>query len=415
MSRIGFLTMPWSGHLNPFAALALEIKARGYEVLFFHLPEFADEFGSRGLPFRDYATERFPAHTFARRARELSRLKGEESVAQALETTRMWGEALLQEGHEVLAHSDIDLFVIDHLDYAASILVRKLGIPFVSVITTLMRHSEEGVPGFTGEPHVEKPAGESAQQKLASLVQPWRSFLNNQSLEAGLGPFSYDTVWSSLAQITQQPAEFEYPRKSLPNCFHFTGPFLRREAREKVDFPWSRLTGQPLIYASIGSVSQGNIAILQNVIEAVSQLDVQLVVSAGGYGNQLRAGPRTIVQTRVPQLELLDRTDLMVHHAGMNSTLECLSAGVPMVVCPLANDQPGIAKRIEWSGTGVALWPGADDVEGFRLAVASVLSDGEMRQRAERYKQIIAERRGLERAADIILEVARTGESVVSA
>ena len=415
MSRIGFLTMPWSGHLNPFAALALEIEERGHEVLFFHLPEFANEFSSRGLSFQPYAAERFPAQTFARRSVELSRLKGAEAVAHALESTRLWGEALLEEGAEVLARADIELFVVDHLDYAASILVRRLEIPYVSVITTLMRHSEEGVPGFTGEPHTEKPADESAQQKLASLVQPWKSFLNGQSLKAGLGPFSYQTVWSSLAQITQQPAEFEYPRKSLPECFHFTGPFLRRDAREKMSFPWDRLTEQPLVYVSFGSVSQGNIALLQNVVDALSELDVQLVVSAGEYGNHLQTRPDTIVQPRVPQLELLDKTDLMVHHAGMNSTLECLSAGVPLVVCPLANDQPGVAKRVEWSGTGVALRPGADSVEDLRSAISRVLSDGEMRRRAGRFKQIIAEKRGLERAADIVLEVVRTGHAVVSA
>lgn len=406
--------MPWSGHLNPFAALALELEQRGNEVLFFHLPEFAGQFGARGLEFREYATHRFPAHTFARRASELSRLKGKEAIAHALESTRMWGEALLQEGQQTLAQSGVDLFLVDHLDYAASILVRKLGIPFVSVITTLMRHDEDGVPGFTGEPHVEKPSLKSAQKGLSCLVQPWRDFLSSQSLEAGLGPFSYHTVWSNLAQITQQPAEFEYPRKTLPRCFHFTGPFLRREAREEVDFPWSRLTGQPLVYISMGSVSQGNVPLIQNAIDSMSALDAQVVVSVGEYENELRTGPDTIVRARVPQLDLLNRTALMVHHAGMNSTLECLSAGVPMVVCPLANDQPGVAKRIEWSGTGVAVWPGAQDINGLRDAIVRALSDGEMRRRTAMFKRIIDATRGLEKAADIVEEVARTGEPVIS-
>lgn len=104
----------------------------------------------------------------------------------------------------------------------------------------------------------------------------------------------------------------------------------------------------------------------------------------------------------------------MVHHAGMNSTLECLSAGVPMVVCPLANDQPGVAKRIEWSGTGVAVWPGAQDINGLRDAIVRALSDGEMRRRTAMFKRIIDATRGLEKAADIVEEVARTGEPVIS-
>ena len=59
-----------------------------------------------------------------------------------------------------------------------------------------------------------------------------------------------------------------------------------------------------------------------------------------------------------PQLTLLDRASLFITHAGMNSVLEGLSHGVPMLCIPVANDHPGAARRVERLGAGEALKPG---------------------------------------------------------
>jgi UDP:flavonoid glycosyltransferase YjiC (YdhE family) len=84
-------------------------------------------------------------------------------------------------------------------------------------------------------------------------------------------------------------------------------------------------------------------------------LDAQLVISLGG-GNNPESLPNLpgnpLVVGYAPQLELLEKATLTITHAGMNTTLECLTNGVPMVAIPVANDQPGIAARIAWTGVG---------------------------------------------------------------
>ena len=402
MARIGFFSMPWAGHLNPLCALAQELAERGHEVIFFHLPEFRTDIESRGAQFCAYGNDLYPPGTFARRNTELRKLKGEESAAHALETTRMCGEALLTEARPIVESANLDLWVVDHLDYAASILSRSMKARFVTVITTLMRHAENGIPGFSGEPHDDT----SPPDGLSDLVQPWREALDHHSLEFGLGPFSYDTVWSELAQITQQPRAFEYPRRNLPDCFHFTGPFLSARARKSVSFPWEWLSGAPLLYASLGSVGQGNLPILQAVIDAVTELPVQVVVSAGEFEDKLTPQSNVLVRSYVPQLELLKKATLMIHHAGMNSTLECLSEGVPMVALPLASDQPGIARRIEWKGIGINLWGRDYSAENIRVAIEEVLNGPGYRKAAKELQRTIAVERGVEQAAKIIEWVA---------
>jgi zeaxanthin glucosyltransferase len=64
-------------------------------------------------------------------------------------------------------------------------------------------------------------------------------------------------VFSKLAYITQIPKEFDFENPLLPPQFHYTGPFHDGKGRPKMDFPWDRLTGEPLIYASMGTLMNG--------------------------------------------------------------------------------------------------------------------------------------------------------------
>jgi UDP:flavonoid glycosyltransferase YjiC (YdhE family) len=82
--------------------------------------------------------------------------------------------------------------------------------------------------------------------------------------------------------------------------------------------------------------------------------------------------------------------------------LECLSAGVPMVALPITNDEPAIAARIAWTGTGINVPPVGWDADRMRDAIACVLHDPSYRATARRFQSAIAAGHGPSRAADII-------------
>ncbi len=79
----------------------------------------------------------------------------------------------------------------------------------------------------------------------------------------------------------------------------------------------------------------------------------------------------------------------------------------------LSHDQPGVAARIERTGTGVRVPTGACDAAALRSAVERVLADASFRRKAQSFKRLIAERRGLANAADIIEQVLTTGSPVL--
>ena len=99
-------------------------------------------------------------------------------------------------------------------------------------------------------------------------------------------------VFSELAYITQLPKEFDFEHPLLPPQFHYTGPFHDDEGRPKVDFPWDRLTGEPLIYASMGTILNGRADVFRAIAAGVAKhKDTQLVLSIGEQLDPKEVGP----------------------------------------------------------------------------------------------------------------------------
>jgi UDP:flavonoid glycosyltransferase YjiC (YdhE family) len=73
-------------------------------------------------------------------------------------------------------------------------------------------------------------------------------------------------------------------------------------------------------------------------------LDVQLVISTGHGATPEELGElpgRPIVVSYAPQLELLRRSTVAVTHAGLNTVLDAMATGIPLVVFQIINGQPG--------------------------------------------------------------------------
>jgi zeaxanthin glucosyltransferase len=62
-----------------------------------------------------------------------------------------------------------------------------------------------------------------------------------------------------------------------------------------------------------------------------------------------------IAVSYAPQLELLEKASLTMTHGGLNTVLDSLSYGVPMILVPLTYEQPAIAARVARIGAGEIL------------------------------------------------------------
>jgi zeaxanthin glucosyltransferase len=217
-----------------------------------------------------------------------------------------------------------------------------------------------------------------------------------------------------LAQIAQQPALFDYPRERLPDNFYYTGPWHATESAEQLEFPWEKLDGRPLMYASMGTLQNRQRPIFQAIATACAGLDAQLFLSLGSHDQhlELKLPVAAIVVPFAPQLQLLRRAVLTITHAGLNTALESLAQGVPMVAIPITNDQPGVAGRLDRLGVATVVPLARLTAHRLRASVRTVFSEPHYRARAQQWKIEIGNIEGLRLAADIVERAVQTKQPV---
>jgi MGT family glycosyltransferase len=164
--------------------------------------------------------------------------------------------------------------------------------------------------------------------------------------------------------------------------------------------------GEPIVYASMGTVQTGNADIFQIIAASVSKhKGLQLVLSIGNILNAKEIGrvpSNAIVVNNAPQLELLKRASVCITHAGLNTVLEALTQGVPQIAIPVTHDQPGVAARIANKKTGkTTSLDGLNPLHLLRL-LDEVLRNSIYRDNSRAIQQAITKKNGLCVAADLL-------------
>jgi zeaxanthin glucosyltransferase len=415
LAYIGFLSLYATGHLNPSMAFGKALRERGHSVTFFNLADTGQAIRESGLEFVPFGLEEYPEGALQQSFEKMGKLQGAAGFQYFLERMITLARASFRDLPGLIKAHQIDALVIDQLFPGGATVAQHLGLSYASLANAAATNRERSVPPPTlpwGYDASESgmARNEKAWQQIAQAFTPWREAENAQRKAWGLAP--YDDVledsFSPLAQISQMVEAFDFPRKELPSTLHYVGPLRHRSARRPVSFPWERLNGKPLIYASMGTLQNNLQGTFRTMMDACAPLDVQVVLSLGGSAlpvSELGEIPRNVVLVPyAPQLELLARAKLCITHAGLNTALDALTYGVPMVAIPITNDQPGVAARIEWTGTGETLPLDQLDAERLRELVVKVMGEPRYRRRARAMQEAIAFTSPLERACEILEE-----------
>jgi zeaxanthin glucosyltransferase len=423
MTHFGIICPATTGHLNPMTTLGYELQRRGHRMTLFGILDARPQTLAAGLEFWAIGEAEFPAGSSAISFAKLGELSGLAALKYTITLFQQLTIMLLLEAPKAIEAAGIELLLVDQTSFGGGTVADVLKLPFISVASALMLNRETGVPPINSNWSYSpawwaKLRNQFSYRLLSRITQPVVTTVAEYRREWNLSPhLSPNDTYSQLAQICQQPAEFEFPRQQLPQCFHFTGPYSQPISREPASFPFEKLTGQPLIYASTGTLQNQLSGVFKNIAQACVGLDAQLVIALGGGSNpkslpNLPGSP--LVVGYAPQLELLQKATLTITHAGMNTVLESLSNGVPMVAIPIANDQPGVAARIAWTGTGEVITLPKLTSSRLQGAIKKVLTNDIYKQNAVRLQAAISCAGGVSRAADIVEQVTQTGQPVLA-
>lgn len=412
--KIGFASLPLSGHLNPMTALARKLQSRGNDVVFFGIPDVGPTISVAKLTFVPFGDDVYPVGSLVEALVPLSKLHGLEALEYTCNNiTTALTRVALERLPQKLAEEGIEAMVIDRGHRFLELVPINLTMPYVHIWPFLhLDGSGTTPPFFFSWPHETTPKAHEKNieglKEIIGFFAPIQAVAKAYAEKIGLHIDWSDpsATISKLAVITQTPKEFDFPGIPWPHQFHYAGPFHDDNGRALAAFSWERLTDKPLIYASLGTLVNGLDLVYKAILGAVRKLpDVQIVLSIGKNVDPSELEPipsNAIVVHTAPQIELLKRATLCVTHAGLNTALECLAQGVPMVAIPNAYDQPGVAARIAYHGVGEFL--DLENVTAERLMelIQTVLRNPSYANHARYFKEVIAKTRGLDVAADVI-------------
>jgi len=412
--KIGFVSMPFSGHLNPMTALARRLQSRGNEVVFFGVPDVEPFARAAGLDFVPYGEAEYPVGSIDKVYSSVATMHGFEVVRHTVMDlnpglTRVTFDYLA----EKLTTTGVEALVIDTIHFFIELVPLSMSIPYVHIWNVLHLDFSGATPAHLFScPLDTSPEGLDRNAanlpKLDEILGPLADIARSYAEKVGLKIDWNDpaATVSKLAVITQTPKEFDFPGIPWPAQFHYAGPFHDDEGREPIAFPWEKLTGSPLVYASMGTLVNGLKHAYKTILNATAQLpEIQLVLSVGENVKPDDLGTipsNAIVVRTAPQIELLKRAALCITHAGLNTALESLGQGVPMVAIPIGYDQPGVAARIAHHGVGEFLEIEDLAVERLRHLIERVLDNPRYRDKARWFQKVITQTRGLDVAAKVI-------------
>ncbi|QRG05706.1 glycosyltransferase family 1 protein [Xanthobacter dioxanivorans] len=414
MTHFAVVAPPLPGHYNPLLVLARELAARGHRVTFVHMADAARLVAGKGAEFAAVGAADHPAGALNAYVARLAAPTGLFGLLGTLKATAAQTDMLCRELPGVLTAIGAEAVIADQTEAAGTLVARHLRLPVVSTATALLLNREIGVPPpFVPWPYDPTEKGrvwsKGGYQVTDLLMTPMRRVLERHGAAFGLDPFA-DGGFSPRLTVAQMPRGLDFPRSELPASFHYGSPWRDAASVPDADAPLPAAEGAPLVFCSLGTLQGARADLFIKVAQAAREAGARLLIAHGGLlseGEVRRLSGLAEVRSFVPQQEVLERCRAAVLHCGMNTVLDALAEGVPLVAMPIAFEQPATAARLAYAGAAEVVPAGKARSGRLARALGAVLENPSYREAAGRIAAEMAQGGGVKRAADLIEQAVR--------
>ena len=220
--------------------------------------------------------------------------------------------------------------------------------------------------------------------------------------------------------LTPAPRSFIDATQPLPATAHLMRyvPFDVGPGAEEQVPRWIRtLEARPTIYATLGTVNNRTSGLAAAIIDALRDEPINLIFTIGPNADPAELGeqpPHVRVERYMPQSLLLPFCYLVVCHGGFGTVLTALSAGLPLVIIPIAADQPDNARRCAELGVAEGISPERRTPEAIREAVRTVIRNPRYRRNAKRLRDEMRDVPNFNHAVDLLEQLAREKRPLVT-
>ncbi|GAA4036283.1 glycosyltransferase [Allokutzneria multivorans] len=377
-----FLFVPYSshGHINPLLPVLRELTTSGDRASVVVAPNFADAVAATGahvlrLPTSSHVIvpERF------------------DPVDEVRRLTKTFADrkAIYELLRVELRAGSPDLVVYDPMVPKVFQMASARGVPTVLFSTTYAQN--EHVIASTVQRHLGAAVGDLLRKPWARRLHPW----------------AVETARDHRLVLINTLPELQPAAHSFGPRFRFVGPLTTARA-ERGDLPWSEIERRRVLLVSPGTVFTRGPAFFRTIVEAFADADQLVVIATGPTAPQALGPlpPNVIARRSIPQTALLEHADVFLTHAGMNSTMEALAAGVPMILVPRILDQQVNARRVAELGAGIRVDAKQLQPELLRLIAHKLTTDPAVRASVDALRARVTAQNGPVVAAGALREAA---------
>lgn len=411
-----FLFVPYGSHgdVHPYVGIALELRSRGHEVLFFVNGHFAPLIEGLGFKVELFGTD----EDFRRQVADpdiWDPRKGFAAVMRGIEHGYLRFLYDKIQEHCVKGETAVAASV---MALGARCAREKLGIPLASMDLqpVLFRsvHAPPRLPGVWWP----KNAPHAYVRFIfwlsdVAFVDPMMCpMLNRFRSEIGLPPVKrvINGWWHSPDLILALfPDWYGKPQPDWPPMVRCTGFPMYDETGATAMEPELQAfltAGDPPLVFTPGTAHVFARGFFESAAAACTLLSKRGVLLSRHAQNIPASLPEGVKHfAYAPFSELLPRAAAFVHHGGMGSSAQGLKAGMPQLVWPLAHDQFDNSARLEALGVGGELLPKHFTPENIAAKLRGLLESPEVKTKAEALSKRLDAQAARAAAADALEEL----------
>jgi MGT family glycosyltransferase len=231
---------------------------------------------------------------------------------------------------------------------------------------------------------------------------------------AGLPPQDPAGVLYRYLVLSPRPLSLWNPSMPVPpttHAFRYAG--FSQSGSEGLPQWVAEMDERPTVYATLGTFENERTDILVGILEGLRDEPINLVLTVGRNRDPQEFGEQPAnarIERYIPNNLILPYCDMVICHGGSGTMLDALSLGLPMLILPVAADQPENARTCRELGLARVVEPDAPPAMGLaqaiREATREVLADARYREAAQRVRDEIEELPGLEQVVGLLERLA---------
>ncbi len=422
MSTVVFFPEGAYGPTNNCVGIGQVLQRRGHRVVFVVEESFRGSLEAQGFEERLMRlgpapeVEEAPGQFWKDFIRETAPVFRKPTIDQLAEFVEPTFRALCDGARyvddrlrEIFGELEPDAIVEDNV--VAFPAVQHSGRPWARIVScNPLEVKDPGIPPvFSGYPSASRAGWDAFRAEYDRSLSGVHAEFSAFCEERGAGPLPPGDLIheSAYLNLYVYPAELDYARTvPLAPTWHRLETCVR-ETGDAFELP-DVLAGRdgPLVYLSLGSLGSADVELMRRLVDVLAGTPYRFVVSKGPQAGEYDLADNMWGAEYLPQPAVLPLVDLVLTHAGNNTTTECFHFGKPMVALPLFWDQYDNAQRVDETGFGVRLAPYTVDERELGAAIDRLLQDATLRARMRSIASRVQAAPGTARAADLIEQLA---------